>query len=222
MNQYASISFDCYGTLIDWESGIRDALQQLSADPPAAIDQQGLFDLYLETEARIEGGPYQSYRQILTDVQAALLKEFSLPTDPARARLLADSQANWQPFPDTVEALARLTPKFQLIILSNIDRDMFAQSARWLEVPFDRIITAQDVGAYKPAEPHFRRLAECVDLAAGTHLHVAQSVFHDGMPARRFGIPFVWINRRAEQNTTSAQPLAVFQNLTQLADWLEA
>ena len=130
--------------------------------------------------------------------------------------------ADWRPFPDTNAALKRLKTKYGLCILSNVDRDLFEATARHLEVDFDQIITAQDVEAYKPDRPHFDRLLETVVESPGSHLHVAQSLRHDGVPAGLLGIPFVWINRRGETNSSTAKPLAVFDDLTGLVDWLGA
>ncbi len=218
-----SLSFDCYGTLIDWIAGIRGVFRTLAASGgllPA--DEDAFFDAYLQAEAEVEAGPYVPYRQVLTNVQAALARRFGLDFPPQQATLLADSQAGWRPFPDTNAALTRLQKRLRLGVLSNIDRAMFAATCRHFEVGFDFVITAEDVGAYKPARPHFERLLQAEVRDASTHLHVAQSLFHDGVPAADLGIPFVWINRRGETNDTAAGPLATYATLGELADALEA
>ena len=181
-------------------------------------DQRTFFDAYLEAEAEVEGGPYRPYAQVLASVQERLAAKLGLTVQPEQTNLLADSVPNWKPLPDTNAALARLQARYRLGILSNIDNDLFAATARHFEVDFDFVITAQDVGSYKPARGHFDRLTQMVTSDPRTHLHVAQSLFHDGVPAGELGLPFVWINRRGQTNDTSAQPMAVFDNLTGLAD----
>lgn len=214
-----SLSFDCYGTLIDWIAGIRGVFATLAATTGARlIDERQFFDAYLEAEAQAEAGPYLPYREVLTAVQRALADRFQIALPPDQANLLARSQAGWKPFPDTNAALARLKTCYRLGVVSNIDNDMFAATARHFDVAFDFVITAQDVRAYKPAHPHFRRLLETVVDDPSTHLHVAQSLFHDGCPTAELGIPFVWINRRGETNDIPAKPLAVFDDLASFAD----
>jgi 2-haloacid dehalogenase len=219
-----SLSFDCYGTLIDWETGIRRALDALaSASGGLAIDQREFFDTYLETEAAIEAGPYRPYKDVLCGVQVELARRYGLTVPADRARLLAESVAGWTPFADTNDALARLKRRFRLGVVSNIDRDLFGWTARHFAAAigqFDFVIAAEDVESYKPAHPHFLRLLEAEVQEAGTHLHVAQSLFHDGVPAEELNIPFAWINRRNEVNETAATPVAEFANLAGLADWL--
>ena len=218
---FRSLSFDCYGTLIDWITGIGGALETLAASGGSLpVDQGEFFDTYLEVEAEAEAGPYVPYRNILSAAQVELARRFGLTVPPERARLLAESVPSWKPFPDVNPALARLKTRYRLGILSNIDNDLFAATARHFEPAihrFDFVITAEDVRSYKPGHPHFARLLETVVDDPDAHLHVAQSLFHDGVPAAELGIPFVWINRRHEVNDTAAKPLAVFADLTELA-----
>ncbi len=217
----ASLSFDCYGTLIDWIGGIRGAFDRLAAHGGSLpAEEKDFFDTYLEAEARAESGEYKPYREVLTAVQAALVERFGLSFPPDQATQLAESHAAWKPFADTNAALTRLKTRYRLGILSNVDRDLFAGTARYFDVSFDFVITAEDVRAYKPNLAHFNRLLETEVKDAGTHLHVAQSLFHDGVPTAQLGIPFVWINRRRETNDTSARPLATFATLAELADHL--
>jgi 2-haloalkanoic acid dehalogenase type II len=218
---FRSLSFDCYGTLIDWIGGIRGAFDTLASHGGSLpADEREFFDTYLEAEARVEAGPYVPYCEVLTTVQAALAERFGLQFPPDRADVLAKSHGQWKPFPDTNGALNRLKTRYRLGILSNVDRDLFVGTARHFDVAFDFVITAQDVQAYKPDHAHFNRLLETQAPDPKTHLHVAQSLFHDGVPAAELGIPFVWINRRDEVNDTRARPLATFANLAELADRL--
>lgn len=217
-DQVETISFDCYGTLIDWESGIRRAFETLAAAGPHPADVDDLFDEYLQTEATLEATEYRSYRDVLCGVQERLAQRFRLPVSAERQDLLADSLADWRPFADTNEALSRLKRRFRLGVLSNVDRDLFAATARRVSVEFDFVVTAEDVRAYKPAHPHFLRLLETGGQNRASHLHVAQSLYHDGVPAQQLGIPFVWINRRGETNETTATPIATFPDLASFAD----
>jgi 2-haloalkanoic acid dehalogenase type II len=218
ISRVRSLSFDCYGTLIDWISGIRGVFETLAAAEARLIDEREFFDTYLEAEAQTEAGPYKPYRDVLATVQRTLADRFRIVLPPEQADLLARSQADWKPFSDTNPALTRLATRYRLGVVSNIDNDLFAATARHFEVDFDFVITAEDVRAYKPARAHFERLLETEVDDPSTHLHVAQSLFHDGCPAAELGIPFVWINRRGVVNDTAARPLAVFDDLTAFAD----
>jgi len=208
------LTFDCYGTLIDWETGIRSALEKLLTASGVTWNDR-YFDHYQACEAQLEGRSYQPYRAILTEVESQLLQEAGLVELPAAQ--LANSLAGWQPFPDTVGALRRLKQRFQLGILSNIDRDLLTLSARHLQVEFDLMITAEDVRSYKPATGHFDKL-----LSSGFQrhqiLHVAQSLFHDIRPCNQLGINCIWVNRRGESNTLSAKPDGEFPDLSSFAD----
>lgn len=208
------ITFDCYGTLIDWESGIRDALRrQLEAGGLSWNDRY--FDVYLHCEAEHQRRGYRPYKEILATAEADVLATAGLPA-PTRPRL-PSSLADWNPFPDTVEALERLRAKYKLGILSNIDRDLFLATGKHLQVAFDVIITAQDVRQYKPAPAHFTRLLQQTGLKVRQVLHVAQSLYHDIAPCNALGIPCAWINRRGETNSGSARPLAEFPDLASFA-----
>ncbi|UCG17643.1 MAG: haloacid dehalogenase type II [Phycisphaerales bacterium] len=212
------ISFDCYGTLIDWESGIRQVFETLAASSRHPVDPDDVFEAYLPEEAALEAGPYRGYRDLLTTLQARLAERFALDVPADRRHLLAESVPDWHPFEDTNVALIRLKERFRLAILSNIDRDLFAATARHLAIRFDLVVTAEDVRAYKPAHPHFHRLIGLVGGRREAVLHVAQSLYHDGVPAGRLGLNFIWINRRHEVNRTEATPVAEFPDLRSLAD----
>lgn len=197
LSRFKLLSFDCYGTLIDWETGILGALRPLLEGHGKPLPDPDLLRLYAELEASEEAGQYQPYREVLANVVRQLGKRlgFSPPVEEAAA--LADSIASWLPFPDTVDALRRLQGRYRLAILSNIDDDLFAHSARRLEVAFDFVITAQQCRSYKPSLNNFRRLLERTGLGASAILHCAESRFHDVAPARQFGIATVWVNRHA-------------------------
>ncbi len=209
LSRTTALTFDCYGTLIDWETGLRRAFREiLGLTDNARL--QAVFDAYLAAEARIEAGSYQPYRRIVALAVGEVAAGLNVPCTTAAAEDVADSVGDWPAFADTGEALTRLAARFRLGILSNVDRDLLARTLRQFPVTFDFLATAADVKSYKPAQAHFRAGRNFV---GETGLHVAQSLYHDGVPARRLGIPFVWINRRGETNATQATPLASFPDL---------
>jgi 2-haloacid dehalogenase len=216
LQRVKTITFDCYGTLIDWRKGLGSTFTELFG--PAVDDRiDELFRTYVPTEAAVEAGPYQSYRQVLSVVAQQVAEQLGFELPPKRAGLLAERLPDWVPFPDTNDALVRLKRRCRLGILSNIDRDLFAGTARYFDTTFDLIVTAEDVRAYKPAQAHFERLLNA-HSPPDSVLHVAQSLFHDGISAHELGIPFVWINRYSEPNLTNVEPVAVFPDLRSLAD----
>src|SRR5579864_5898265 len=147
--QFEWLSFDCYGTLIDWELGILSYLQPLLEIKSRYASDEEVLNLYARLEPQQQAGPYKSYREVLNAVVRDFGREFRFPTTPADAVGLADSVRNWQPFRDTVAALQRLKSRYKLAILSNIDNDLFLQTARKLEVQFDCVVTAQQLRSYK-------------------------------------------------------------------------
>jgi 2-haloacid dehalogenase len=211
-----TITFDCYGTLIDWSAGLSRSFREIFG-PAVAGHEREWFEAYVRIEAEVESGPYRPYREILAVVTKRLARQFDLPLPTDRDAKLAEVLPHWAPFPDTNEALTRLKQRFRLGVLSNIDKDLFAGTAKQFGVAFDFVVTAEDVGSYKPAHGHFQRL---IDAYGGmdTALHVAQSLYHDGAPANELGLAFVWINRYKERNHTSVRPLAEFPDLRSFAD----
>ncbi len=208
------ITFDCYGTLIDWESGIRETLQRQLQSAGREWEDQ-FFDLYLEREALHESAAYRPYREVLAAAEVDVLTAAGVNPLPEPA--LADSLPNWKPFADTLQGLERLREKYKLGVLSNIDRDLFAQTARHLGVKFDIVVTAEDVQYYKPGPAHFDQMLKQSRLNKNQVLHVAQSLYHDIAVCNELNIPCVWINRRGEENTRSAQPIAEFSDLPSFA-----
>jgi 2-haloacid dehalogenase len=211
-----TITFDCYGTLIDWRAGVESALQQIFGTAIIHRMHQ-VFDAYVRAEAEIEAETYQTYRQVLAAVVRGLASDFNVGISGERAGMLAELLPTWTPFKDSDEALGRLKQRFRLGVLSNIDRDLFARTAAHFETKFDFVITAEDVGSYKPGLKHFERLLES-HAERDTVLHVAQSLYHDGVPAGKLDLAYVWINRYNEVNETEVRPLAVYPDLKSLAD----
>lgn len=182
-------TIDCFGTLIDWSTGILAALGPLAKRHAPGMSERDLLDRYAREERAVEAGPYQSYRAVLGDVTHRM---FGQAADPAA---LARSLATWEPFPDTVESLRRLRGRFRLGVLSNIDDDLFEPILDKLGRPFEVVVTAAQVQSYKPREAHFREGLRRLGIEAHEVLHVAESRFHDVEPARRMGFRTAWVDR---------------------------
>ena len=201
LTDYKVLTFDCYGTLIDWESGIWDALQPLWMANGAEIDRETALRAFAEAEsAQQSAAPDMIYPRVLRHVHHALARRFDLQTDVEMDSTFGRSLAHWPAFPDSADALRILKRHFKLVILSNVNREGFAASNRKLGVTFDAIYTAQDVGSYKPDPANFRYLLEHLqhDLGLGSEdvLHTAQSLFHDHVPAGDAGLARAWIDRQ--------------------------
>lgn len=210
LTKFQALSFDCYGTLIDWETGIAAVLSPWAREQGLDLSDEQLLLTYGDQEAAVEAEmPAALYPDVLADAFRRTGEALGREVSDEWAGRLGASVPDWPAFPDSADALARLAAHYKLIILSNVHRAGFAGSNRHLRGNFAAIITAEDVGAYKPAENHFRALdstlAELgVDRSA--LLHVAQSLFHDHVPAKREGLPSVWINRRHDRPGWGATP----------------
>lgn len=200
LNDFDALSFDCYGTLIDWEAGLSAALRPWADRHGLTQGKEELLTAFSVHEARAEEEhPGDLYPAVLARSLRALGDELGAPVTDAEAEAFGASVPDWPAFPDSAQALARLAQRYRLIILSNVDRTSFAGSNERLGVTFTSIVTAQDVGSYKPDPRNFAALeAEIARLGIPKDrlLHVAQSLFHDHVPAKAVGLPTVWINRR--------------------------
>jgi len=205
------LTFDCYGTLIDWESGIWQALQPVLAAHQVTMTTDEALELYAELEAEAERGEYREYKSVLKMVLAGLGSRLGFVPTRAELQSFAESIKTWEPFPDTVAALGMLKTKYRLAIISNVDDDLFAFSAQHLQVPFDWVITAQQVKSYKPSLNNFYRALERIGESKHRILHVAQSLFHDIAPAKAMGLSTVWVNRRHGKEGFGATPPAQAQ-----------
>ena len=204
MALYDVITFDCYGTLVDWESGIRAAFESVGVGGDEALRA------YSEIEPKVESGPYRSYREVLTETASQIATNVD-------GSFLADTLPSWKPFADTNPALQRLRGAgIRLGILSNVDDDLLAETRKHFTVDFDVIITAQQVRSYKPGHAHFIEAQKRIGNARW--LHAAQSNFHDIVPTNELGISNAWINRRGQSALPNGTPRHHFANLTQLAD----
>lgn len=209
-SKFEALSFDCYGTLIDWESGIANELMAWTKKHDFDISREQLLVDFSDYEAAAERDfPDTLYPEILAKSMAGLSNQYGIEATEEDLATFGDSVQRWPAFPDSAEALALLKQHFKLIILSNVDRNSFAESNKKLGVNFDAIITAQDVGAYKPRLDGFHKLTDTVKelgVSEGGLLHVAQSLFHDHVPAKQVGLTSVWINRRHNDPGWGATP----------------
>jgi 2-haloacid dehalogenase len=202
--RFRIFTFDCYGTLIDWETGILAALRPILARHNVQLADETVLELYGELEAEAESGPYRSYRDVLESVARGIGARLGFTSSDAEAKALPESLKDWRPFPDTVAALRQLAARFQLAIISNIDDDLFVYTAPLLGAPLAHVITAQQVRSYKPSHNNFQVALERIGLPKDQVLHVAQSLFHDVEPARALGLASVWVNRRAGREGAGA------------------
>ncbi len=196
LSRFEALTFDCYGTLIDWESGLLRALGSMGLLAASPADTLAAF---ARAEARAEAGPYRPYRQVLTEVALDLARELGRPLSPEAAGRLPASIADWEPFPDTAGALEHLARRFSLNVISNVDDDLFESTRARLGRPslLERVVTAQYCRSYKPARRNFRVMLALLDLPPDRVLHVAQSLYHDIGPARELGLATVWVRRRS-------------------------
>jgi 2-haloalkanoic acid dehalogenase type II len=219
MRRFDVLTFDCYGTLIDWERGIAGAFEAAAHADGVTLDRDAVLRAYHELEPRVQAERYRRYRDVLALAARAVADRLGWKLAPGREAFLPDSLPTWPPFPDTNDALRRLKEAgHRLMILSNVDDDLLAGTRRHLAVDFDAVITAQQVGSYKPAPGHFT--AARTQIGRAPWLHVAQSYFHDVQPARALGISSAWINRKAERPLDDRGPDHEFRTLAEAADFL--
>jgi 2-haloacid dehalogenase len=197
--QFEILSFDCYGTLIDWESGILNALKPILLNHTINISDQEILELFAKIESSQESDNYLKYREILKGVVQDFGEELKFEPTESELNDLPNSIQNWEPFPDTVEALKALKQRYKLTIISNIDDELFAHTAKKLGVEFDWVITAEQVKSYKPSLQNFEVAIQRMGITHDRLLHVAQSIYHDIVPAKSMGIATVWVNRRKGQ-----------------------
>ena len=201
LSDFKALCFDCYGTLIDWEAGLCRALAPLRER--SGVSQDELLEAFGKAEHEVEeANPKMRYSELLTLVHGRLAEHFGLAPDDEAAHAFGQSVGNWPAFPDSPEALAYLKRHFKLVILSNVDKASFARSNEQLGVEFDHIMTAEEIGSYKPDLRNFEYLLarlQADGIAKSELLHVAQSLFHDHAPANRMGIASAWIDRRHDR-----------------------
>jgi 2-haloacid dehalogenase len=221
--RFEILTFDCYGTLINWEAGILSALHRILSAHGKRIDDGTLLKLYGDFELRSEQGTFQPYREVLSSVVQQFGSELGFTPTAAQVSSLPDSLRTWKPWPDTVTALRKLKTRFRLAILSNVDDDLFAATRPQLEVDFDEIITAQQAQAYKPSLKLFELALRRINAPSHRVLHVGQSIYHDVIPAQTLGLATVWVNRPSARPgvgaviSAEANPDLTVSSLEQLA-----
>jgi 2-haloacid dehalogenase len=207
-DRFDILTFDCYGTLIDWEAGLLAALRPPLATHGVVADDEALLASFAGHESAIEAEPYRSYREVLGEVLGRMLAEHGADATAEEKATFGGSVADWPAFPDSAAALARLQQRFSLGVITNCDDDLFAASERRLGVTFDHVVTAQQAKRYKPNPRGFELMFERVGLPPARILHVAQSLFHDHVTAKRLGLTTVWVDRRAGRGGGGATPPA--------------
>jgi 2-haloacid dehalogenase len=229
LGDFRVLTFDCYGTLIDWENGIATALVPLLTRRRAPLDHDRVLEDFGRHEsAQQSETPTLRYSDLLALVHRRLADEWDVPASDDEHRRFGQSVREWPAFPDSRDALAYLKRHYQLVILSNVDRESFRASNARLGVAFDAIYTAEDIGSYKPDRRNFAYMLDALKgrgFGAGDILHTAQSLFHDHVPAKEFGLATAWIDRRHEQSGFGATPAVAgarydfrFDSLAQLVE----
>jgi 2-haloacid dehalogenase len=200
-DQFRGLSFDCYGTIVDWETGILAALEPVLRRHGVDASGDEVLRKFADAEADVEAEEYRRYREVLGLVLARIGDAFGFTPEPSERDAFGASVGAWPLFADSADALRALGDRYRLIVLSNVDEDQFAATRRALGVRLDAVFTAERIGSYKPSRRNFDYLIAHAGVARHQLLHVAQSVFHDIRPARRAGLATVWVNRRREPSS---------------------
>ena len=201
---FDALTFDCYGTLIDWETGLLAALRPFAPDAGDDV----LLEAFARHEARLEAGPYLPYKDVLAGCLRALGDELAFAASDDQQAAFGQSVRDWPAFADSPDALVRLKTRFKLAVITNCDDDLFAASNQRLGVEFDWIVTAEQARGYKPRRENFEYAFERIDVPRERILHVAQSLYHDHVPAKALGMTTVWIDRRQGRAGGGATPPA--------------
>ncbi len=210
ISDFSALTFDCYGTLIDWERGMLAALTPWLERSGLQADESTLLGAYGRHETVIQGeAPALPYHQVVAEVLGRIGEDFEFPARQDEMRNFGESVGQWPPFPDSRDALAYLRQHFKLVAITNVDKRSFALTHPLLGEPFHAIVTAEDVGSYKPAHGNFHfafeRIAE-MGISRDRILHVAQSLFHDIEPARALGLANVWVDRQTGRGDGMTPP----------------
>ena len=217
---WTTVSFDCYGTLVDWETGISEAFRLAAAADGVELDRASIVAAYHEAEPQVQACDYRPYREVLGEAALFVARRLGWELEPSRAGFLAESLPDWPVFDDTRAALERLKSRFDIAILSNVDDDLLRATIRRIGIEFDWTVTAQQVQSYKPAHAHFREALRRVGPRDNL-LHAAQSYFHDIHPATELALSAVWVNRKREL-CDGPEPLHVVADLAELVEWIES
>jgi 2-haloacid dehalogenase len=220
MPQFSLLTFDCYGTLIDWESGMKAALQDLAKNRNLTLDIQSLPKRYIDIELEVEHEGYRKYREVLKISVRRLFEEKGIILTSQEERIFANSITTWHPFEETTCVLRKLKEKYKLAILSNIDEDLIKHSIKLIGIDFDGVITAEQVKSYKPSRTHWKRMMDFFKIPKENILHVAASYIHDIVPAKELGFQVAWINRKKETPGGNIKPDYEFRDLRPLINLL--
>jgi 2-haloacid dehalogenase len=220
--RFEIITFDCYGTLINWEAGILSTLHRILSSHGQKLDDETLLKMYGDFEQLSEQGEFHPYREVLQSVVRRFGAQLGFSPSEDEARALSESLPSWQPWPDTVGSLRHLKSRFRLAILSNVDDDLFAGTRSQLGVEFDEVITAQQAQAYKPSLKLFELALTRINAPAHRVLHVGQSIYHDVIPAQALGLATVWVDRPSARpghgavKAAEAKPDLIVEGLAEL------
>ncbi|HUL43582.1 MAG TPA: haloacid dehalogenase type II [Bacteroidota bacterium] len=224
--QVRVLTFDCYGTLIDWESGIFSALQPVLQAHRVGMEADTILEHYARYESRLELPPFRTYREVLRAVVRSFATECGFDATPDEERVLEKSLPTWRPFEDTVASLRKLQERYALGVISNTDDDLFELTSRELGVKFTHLITSMQVQSYKPSQTNFLRAIEQWKIEPSQILHVAQSLHHDIPSAKSCGMHTVWIDRRKGKTgsgatlPSNAEPDLIFPDLKSLVSFI--
>ena len=207
-SRFDALTFDCYGTLIDWETGLLAGLRTATERHPTRATDDELLEAFARHESAIEADRYRPYREVLGEALRRIFAERGLEPTADEVAAFGGSVVDWPAFPDSAAALQQLQTRFGLGVITNCDDDLFAASNERLGVTFDWVVTAQQAKRYKPNPRGFELAFERIGLPTSRILHVAQSLFHDHVPAKRLGLSTVWVNRRGDRPGSGATPPA--------------
>jgi 2-haloacid dehalogenase/putative hydrolase of the HAD superfamily len=214
------VTFDVYGTLIDWEKGVGDAFEREAKRDGFTIDRDEVIRLFHEISREIEGGSYELYAEVLRRTAVEIAKRIDWPLEPSRSGFLPDSVARWAPFKETTAQLKKFVGGYDTGLISNIDDKLLGQTRRHLPFDFDLVVTAQQVRSYKPDPAHFNECARRIGTKKGW-VHVASSYYHDVEPCVKLKIPVIWVNRSKETlEPSQKKPTAEVKNLLEAAKLL--
>ena len=208
LSTFEVLTFDCYGTLIDWETGILGGIRPVLAAHGVDLTDDEILEGFARHEAALEAGPYQTYRAVLAGSLGGLAEELGIEVTAEELAAFGESVPGWPAFDDSTDALRRLSGRYRLGVITNCDDDLFAASALRLEVPFEWVFTAEQAQDYKPSVAPFVMALTAIDVPKERVLHVAQSLYHDHVPAKQLGLATAWVNRRHDRPGFGATPPA--------------
>jgi len=215
------VTFDVYGTLIDWESGAFDAFKKEADRDGFTLERAELLPLFHEIQQQIQAGSYELYAEVLRRTAVQIAKQLSWPLEPSRSGFLPDSVQRWAPFKETNSVLAKIAKKHKIGLLSNVDDKLLGQTRRHIPLDFDLVVTAQQVRSYKPDPAHFKECARRMGGKKGW-VHIAAGLYHDVEPCVKEKVPVIWVNRRKEQlDPGMRKPTAEVRNLLEAAKLLK-